>query len=102
MIESATMSPPNANRTTRPASRRSRDVRSKLITPTSYCPYQDVSNGDDYSSNGETTVLGDDLEVEITVCDMRILGSHAPDNFVTARCQRWDQGNTEHAPICAI
>src|SRR6266481_3881659 len=51
-IESATMSPPNENRTTRPASKRSRDIRGKLITPTSYCPYQEVSNDDDYSSKG--------------------------------------------------
>jgi len=60
------MSPPNANRTKRPASKRSRDIRCKLITPTSYCPYQEVSNDDDYSSNGETAVLRDDLEMEIT------------------------------------
>lgn len=84
------MSPPNANRTTRPANKWIRDIRSKLITPTSYCPYQEVSNDDDYSSKGETAVLRDDLEMEITVGDMCIRGSYTPDHFVSARCQRWD------------
>ena len=61
-----------------------------------------MSNYDDYSSNGETAVLRDDLEMEITAGDMRIGGSYTPDHFVTARCQRWDQGDTKYGAIGAI
>jgi len=96
------MSPPNANRTTRPASKRSRDVRSKLISVISYRPHQEVSNHDDYSSKGETAVLRDDLEMEITVGEMRIHGSYTPDHFVSARYQRWEKGDTKYGAIGAI
>ena len=50
----------------------------------------------------ETAGLRADLKVEIAVGDMRITGSYAPDHFVTAGCQRWDQGNTKYGSIGAI
>ena len=81
-------------------------TESRCPKQTHYCdllrPYQEVSNHDDYSSNGETAVLRDDLEMEIAVGDMRIRGSYAPDHFVSARCQRWDQGDTKCGAIGAI
>ena len=50
------------------------------------------------SSNGEMPIR-DDLETEITAGDMCIRGSYTPDHFVTARCQRWDQGDTNTARL---
>ena len=47
-------------------------------------------------------VLRDNLEMEITAGDMRIGGSYTPDHFVTARYQRWEEGDTKYGAIGAI
>jgi hypothetical protein len=72
------MSPPNANRTTKPASKWSRDIRSKLITPTSYCPYQEVSNHDDYSSKCGMAASRDSFELKVAITKINISTSYAP------------------------
>jgi hypothetical protein len=50
----------------------------------------------------ETAGLRADLEVEIAVGDMRILGCYAPDHFVSARYQRWGEGDTKYGSITAV